>query len=229
MPAAPTLQPNAAPRPPAASGDDGPISPAWQSPRAIGFVLMAFALLLSADLVSKRVAFDQLVISQRGTPPQRVVIESREVRFVPGWLHFTATANQGAVFGLGQGKRWLFVTVSVVALGFLGYLFATTDRRQWPAHLLLAMFLAGVVGNMYDRLAFGFVRDMLFALPGFSWPGTWQIPVLGYPDRADRHVFPWVFNLADSYLCVGVAVVLLHALWPVGRGAGRSAGVSAGA
>lgn len=190
------------------------IDPAWRAPRAIGLFLAVAALLLAADLLSKRIAFDYLVIDQHGIPPQRVIIESREVAFIPGWLHFTATANQGAVFGLGQGKRWLFVTVSVGAMALLGYLFATTDRRHWPAHLLLAMFLAGVIGNMYDRLTYGFVRDMIFALPGFNWPGTWQVPAIGYPDRHDRHVFPWVFNLADSYLCVGVAVVLLHAVWP---------------
>lgn len=191
-----------------------PARPAGTSAAAVATVLLAAAALLATDLLTKQVAFDRLVISQIGRPPQRVVIDSRTVPVIPGWLELHATANQGAVFGLGQGKRWLFVLVSVGAVGFLAYLFASTRADQWPAHLLLAMFLAGVLGNMYDRLTLGYVRDMIFALPGFSWPGTWQVPLLNYPDPHDRHVFPWIFNLADSYLCIGVAIVLLHALWP---------------
>lgn len=201
--------------------DDRPATESPATPRAAGksraailTVLIAAAVLLTADLVTKKLAFDRLVISQFGQPPQRVVIESRTVEAIPGWLHFHATANQGAVFGLGQGKRWLFLLVSVGAVAFLAYLFASTRENQWPAHLLVAMFLAGVLGNMFDRLTLGYVRDMIFGLPGFVWPGTWQIPILNYPDAHDRHVFPWIFNLADSYLCVGVTIVLVHAVWP---------------
>lgn len=177
-------------------------------------VLLAAAALLAADLITKHIAFDRLVLAQIGHPPQRVLIESRTVEVIPGWLHLHATANQGAVFGLGQGRRWFFVVVAVLAIGFLGYLFATTRDNQWGAHLVLAMFLAGVLGNMHDRLTLGFVRDMIFGLPGFTWPGTWQLPILNYPAADDRHVFPWIFNLADSYLCVGVAIVLIHSFWP---------------
>src|SRR5581483_11773471 len=51
------------------------------------------------------------------------------VHFVPGWLHFEYTENHGAVFGLGQGWRWLFVAVSVAAIAFLTWLFAASGRR----------------------------------------------------------------------------------------------------
>jgi lipoprotein signal peptidase len=192
-------------------------TPALRSGSAVALLLLAAAALLAVDLASKQVAWKTLVVREIGTPPQRVVIESRDYIVVQDWLHFHATANQGAVFGIGQGKRWLFLLVSVAAVAFIAYLFSTTRAGQWPTHLLLAMFLAGVLGNMYDRLTFGYVRDMIFALPGVYWPGTWQVPLIGYPDAQDRHVFPWIFNLADSYLCVGVAIVLLHSVWPQRR------------
>src|SRR6185436_9908522 len=52
-------------------------------------------------------------------------------QFIPGWLHFTFTKNHGAVFGLGQGQRWLFVLVSLAAIGFLTYLFALSAGRRF--------------------------------------------------------------------------------------------------
>jgi signal peptidase II len=56
------------------------------------------------------------------------------------------------------------------------------------------MLLAGVLGNLYDRLMLGYVRDMIHALP--RWP----------------NFFPWIFNVADSLLCVGVTLIILYNL-----------------
>ena len=130
--------------------------------------------------------------------------------FWPGWLHFEWVLNPGAVFGIGAGHRWLFVAVSVLALGFLTYLFAAAGRRQWGYQIILGMLLAGVLGNLYDRVMYGHVRDMFRILPGWSWPGEWT--VFGYPGFG-REVFPYVFNVADVMLCVGVALMLGHALF----------------
>ena len=88
---------------------------------------------------------------------------------IPGWLHFHCTANEGAVFGIGQGNRWLFVIVSVLAIAFLTYLFATSGRQRFY-QVVLGMLLAGVLGNMYDRIFHGFVRDMIWIFPQKRWP-----------------------------------------------------------
>jgi signal peptidase II len=131
--------------------------------------------------------------------------------FWPGWLHFEWVLNPGAVFGIGAGNRWLFVGVSVLAIGFLTYLFAAAGRRQWGYQIILGMLLAGVLGNLYDRVMYAHVRDMFRMLPGWSWPGEWS--VMGYPDNLrGREVFPYVFNVADVLLCVGVTLMLAHAL-----------------
>lgn len=115
----------------------------------------------------------------------------RSIHFIPGWLHFEWTTNHGAVFGLGQGQRWLFIAVSVGAIAFLGYLFAVSGRQR-IYQIILGMLLAGVLGNMYDRIALGYVRDMIHALP--RWP----------------KLFPWIFNVADSLLCVGVFLMIVY-------------------
>jgi signal peptidase II len=120
-----------------------------------------------------------------------------ELEFIPNWLHFTFTQNRGAVFGIGQGQRWLFVIVSIGAIGFLTFLFSQSGRQRLY-QFILGMLLAGVLGNMWDRIHFGYVRDMIHALPGWRWPGT------------QMEVFPWIFNVADSMLCVGVFLMIVY-------------------
>lgn len=184
--------------------------PAYRSPAAVLVFLLTFALLLSADLISKAVSWDRLLIHESGTPPARVEIDSHTYEFIPNLLHFRLTANQGAVFGIGQGKRWFFVLVSIGAIVVLFNLFARNPAKRWPVHVLLAAFLAGVIGNMYDRVTIGYVRDMLWMLPNWKW--TDLLPFL--PAGAAKYdVFPWIFNLADSYLVMGVIIVIVHSLF----------------
>jgi len=161
-------------------------------------LLLTTGICLAIDLISKHLA----VASLRGG-----VLE-----FIPGWLHFTYVENRGAVFGLGQGRQLLFITVSAVAIGFVVYLFTRPPRRWWY-DITLGMLLAGILGNLYDRVIFGHVRDMIHALPGFHWGGTWQIPLINYPPPPDRAYFPWVFNVADSLLCVSIAILLIMGMF----------------
>ena len=146
-----------------------------------------------------------LHIHKHGDPAKPIILRIRPDEaaivhpFLPDYLHFQALVNQGAVFGIGQGKRWLFLVVSMLAIGFIGYLFATSGRHRFY-QFVLGLLLAGVIGNMYDRLQLGFVRDMLHMLPGRRWPGS------------EREIFPWIFNLADTWLCVGVGLIFVYTL-----------------
>jgi len=146
-----------------------------------------------------------LRVLKHGDPSRPIVLRIRPDEsalvhpFLPDYLHFQALVNQGAVFGIGQGKRWLFLVVSTLAILFILYLFATSGKHRFY-QFILGLLLAGVIGNMYDRLHLGFVRDMIHGLPGRKWPGS------------DREIFPWIFNLADSWLCVGVGLIFLYTL-----------------
>jgi len=158
-----------------------------RSPWALLRFLGTAAVGVTLDLWTKQLAFDRLL----GAEPYRLI---------PGWLEFQVTINHGAVFGRFQGQRVLFIIVSFAAVAFLTLLFAGSDRRR-SYQVLLGMLLAGVLGNLYDRVAFGYVRDMIHALP--RWPGF----------------FPWIFNVADSLLCVGVGLIVLANLFrPHARG-----------
>jgi signal peptidase II len=142
----------------------------------------------------------------------RLEAPSSEYAFIPGWLHFHYTVNQGAVFGLGQGQRVLFIGVSLAAIVFLTYLFAASGRQRFY-QVILGMLLAGVLGNMYDRIVFGHVRDMIYALPGWHWPAWFHhlLPML------PPEVFPWIFNVADTLLCTGVFLMIVYSA--LGKGA----------
>jgi signal peptidase II len=134
----------------------------------------------------------------------------RSIQFIPGWLHFTYTENPGAVFGLGQGQRPLFIAVSIAAIAFLTYLFSLSGNRRFY-QLLLGMLLAGVLGNMFDRIVYGYVRDMILGLPGVYWPDS--IARMLPADLAGKSVFPWIFNIADTLLCVGVFLMIVYSLF----------------
>lgn len=162
---------------------------------------------LAIDLWTKYLAVTHLKAPSSDLPPGQLL-------FIPGWLHFTYTENHGAVFGLGQGHRWFFVLVSIGAIILLTRMFAHSGKSR-AAHLVLGMLLAGVLGNMYDRIVHGFVRDMIHALPGWRYPDFLRNAFdRGSPMGKffNGEIFPWVFNIADTLLCVGVALVMLHAI-----------------
>jgi signal peptidase II len=176
----------------------------FRSPAALARFLLTTIVGLAADLWTKSVAFARLAT---GEPFRAPGVDGRVHWFVdgrpdlaatdgypliPGFLHLRVTVNEGAVFGLGQGHRWLFLVISVAAILFLSYLFATSNGRRFY-QFILGLLLAGVLGNMYDRFHHGYVRDMIYGLP------RWR-------------VFPWIFNVADVLLCCGVGLIFIYSL-----------------
>jgi lipoprotein signal peptidase len=170
-----------------------------KSPVALLCFFGAAGIGLATDLITKQLAVAHL----KG---------QAAVKFIPYLLQFEYTENRGAVFGLGQGRQAMFLIVSIVAIGYLVWLFATSGKSRL-LQIILGMLTAGVIGNMYDRMRFGYVRDMIHGLPGVHWPGwvverlprSWQ-PMTGQ----SLEVFPWIFNVADSLLCVGVGAMIVY-------------------
>lgn len=197
--------------------------PAWRSTRAWVVMLSVLAVGLIVDLVSKDLAFariaDQPVRIDRADvlalpspsmvgsllPPHTPMV------VVPRVLEFRLVLNPGAVFGIGAGKRWFFVVFSTCAMAVGLWMFGTwTHARDAMAHVGVGLVAAGGLGNLYDRLTFACVRDFLHPLPGvhlpfgLAWPG------------GERQIWPWVSNVADAILIVGVGLLLIH-LWRVER------------
>jgi len=132
----------------------------------------------------------------------------RVVDLIHGWLQFEFLENPGAVFGIAPGKRMIFLAVSVAAVVFLTYLFSSSGGRPFY-QIILGLLLAGVLGNMYDRIEIGKVRDMIHMLPGWRWPDGFHRVLKFLPDE----VFPYIFNVADTLLCTGVGLMLIYSFF----------------
>lgn len=114
-------------------------------------------------------------------------LQNGAVNILP-FFSFTYVENTGMSFGLlGNSPfgRW-FLTVFQLSAGVvLGFLTLKQVERL-PA-VALCLIAGGAIGNVIDRIRFGFVVDFL--------------------DFSGTHIFPWVFNVADSAICIGVALL----------------------
>jgi signal peptidase II len=121
------------------------------------------------------------------------------VNIVPGFLNFTHVQNTGAAFGLLNTaefafKPMLIAAVATAALVAIAVFAARLAPHQRVARIGLALVLGGAFGNLIDRLAVGYVIDFVDAY----W----------------RSYHFWAFNVADSGITIGVAMMMLDMLVP---------------
>jgi lipoprotein signal peptidase len=171
-----------------------PVSAA-RSPRAVAIFITLFLVLLAADIGLKAWSFTPGNVGPDGTP------------LIPNILALRLTYNEGAIFGSMQGYKWFFVVASAVAAGLILYFFWQSSSRERATHIALALILAGAMGNLYDRLEHNAVRDMLLLFPDVKLP--WGLRWWG----GSNDIYPWIFNLADVYLLVGIGLILLRSLF----------------
>lgn len=111
-------------------------------------------------------------------------------------FNFTYVENRGISLGLLQADsdtgRWLLVAATAAIAGIVGW-WMTRETQKWD-QLALAMILGGALGNIVDRVRFGYVVDFL-----------------------DLHFGDWrpfyVFNIADAAISIGVVILLIRAFF----------------
>ncbi|NLG36846.1 MAG: signal peptidase II [Clostridiales bacterium] len=85
---------------------------------------------------------------------------------IPLWegvFHFHYTENTGAAFGMLPGFRWVFLALSAAAaLIIAGWVIYRRRGLHWLAYMTLGLILGGAVGNLIDRIRFGYVLDFLY-------------------------------------------------------------------
>ena len=145
------------------------------------------AIIISVVLMVAAVGLDQLskylVVANMGL--------HESVDIIPGVLRFTYIQNDGAAFGSMDEHRWIFMVLSTVAIiGILVYLFWKKPQDKLLLSSLI-LITGGGVGNMIDRVALGYVIDFIDFC---AFPKIWM----------------WVFNIADSCVCIGAGLL---ALW----------------
>ena len=143
----------------------------------------------SFDLVTKSIVFSRV-----GPPP------APSVAIVPHILELQTSHNTGALWGFGAtlpGSSMIFAALSVIAaIVICYYLFILGASSSRVLTVALGLIMAGAMGNCYDRLALGHVRDFVH----------FHVDAIGF-DCA-------IFNFADNMLIAGAITLVLFALRP---------------
>ena len=129
------------------------------------------------DLITKRLVMAHMEVGQ-------------SIPLIKDVLHLTYILNKGAAFGSMTDARWLFMTVSVLLIIFLAALILIWEDGDPLFYTAAAMIMGGGIGNMIDRIAYGYVVDFIDFC---AFPTLWK----------------WIFNGADSFVCVGAGIFVL--------------------
>ena len=109
----------------------------------------------------------------------------------PGVFHLTNIHNTGMAFSMLEGARWFFLVVTLAAFVLL----AVVIWKKWITHPLglwaLAAIAGGAVGNLIDRIRFGYVVDMI------------EVEFMRFA----------VFNVADCFVVCGAILLVVYALF----------------
>jgi len=153
-------------------------------PSRYGLWMVLAAVIVGLDLFTKQLAMQHL--------------ELYRPRELFSWLNLTLAHNTGAAFSfLAGGSGWQRWFLSGVAVVIVVVLLAWLWRLPHRARLLpsaLSLVIGGAVGNLVDRIRFGYVIDFI-----------------------DVHYADWhwpAFNLADSAIVVGVILLLVDGIFP---------------
>jgi signal peptidase II len=131
------------------------------------------------------------------------IIESRFDAFdtkvvIPGFFNLVRSSNPGVAFGIFQDnpnpqRTMILVAVSIVAILVLAAMLWRIDQQDRFTANGLSLIFGGAIGNVYDRAIAGSVTDFLdFHLGSYHW---------------------YVFNLADSAICIGAGLMILSMLF----------------
>ncbi len=122
------------------------------------------------------------------------MMQHESITLIPDFLNITYIHNRGAVFGLGSSVTspylsWGLSILSVVSLAVILVYFLRLNVTNSKMYFGLALVLGGALGNLYDRLVYGYVIDFI----DLHW---------------FEHHWPF-FNIADMSICIGVGLLLI--------------------
>ena len=139
------------------------------------FLLATAALIYVADQVTKALVVANLAYGDR-VPVIGDVVQLWHLR------------NTGAAFSILPGAVWLFIPITIIALGMVAYFHVQLrDRGPW-IHVILGAILAGSLGNLTDRVRLGYVTDFVsVGIGDLRWPA---------------------FNVADPAVVIGILLLV---------------------
>ncbi|MBQ6892823.1 MAG: signal peptidase II, partial [Clostridia bacterium] len=149
------------------------------------FIILAVCVL---DQLSKLLVMD--AIAAANSVALDGLREGMKISLLDGVLDFTYITNDGMAFGWLDNNRWVFMVLSAVGIiAMLAYLIYLKGNGKLFC-FSLSLVIGGGIGNMFDRILLGCVVDFI------------DVKCFG-------ELWKWVFNVADSAVCVGAALLIL--------------------
>ena len=146
--------------------------------RTLWAMLVVALLSVSSDQLTKTIV-------------RRTVAVSGKVEVIRGYFEISYAENTGAAFGMFRGRNGVFIIVSLIAIGFIFVYYRQFKSNIWMK-ISLGLLLGGALGNLTDRIIFGYVTDFIRV----RW---WFLHLRWWP----------AFNIADASVCIGAAILVL--------------------
>ena len=119
--------------------------------------------------------------------------EIDRIEVIPGFFNIVHWGNTGAAWGILEGMSFWLALLAVVALFAIFKLRRHLGLRSTPGQVSFGLLCGGILDNLVDRVAHGYVIDFLdFRFGEFAWPA---------------------FNVADSAICIGVAIYIFYSFF----------------
>ena len=112
------------------------------------------------------------------------------IRVIPNFFSIMYVRNTGAAFSIMENNRVLFIAIGIISI-YLIWRFLIKDKDLNKYYVVIySMLIAGIIGNMIDRIIYGYVIDYVsFNIIGYSFP---------------------IFNLADIFIVVSVIMLIIY-------------------
>ena len=109
------------------------------------------------------------------------------------FFYISNVHNYGAAFSILYGNRIFLVIVSVITLVLVYYFLLKNKKFDWFNIILYSLLIGGILGNLFDRIIYGYVVDYLdFYIFGYNFP---------------------IFNIADICIVISVILIIIDTLW----------------
>ena len=136
--------------------------------------IIAFFFLI-VDLISKQVIV-------------KLLEEGKPFGIINNFFYLTYTKNMGAAWSILENQRILLLIITVIVLFLINRVINKEELSKLEC-FSFGMIIGGIVGNLFDRIFFGYVIDFLdFKLFGYNYP---------------------IFNLADSFIVIGIILMVI--------------------
>lgn len=133
------------------------------------FFLLITIVLFAIDFISKYLITNNIEYG-------------KSIVIIPNFFSITYVKNYGAAFSSFEGSKYLLILVAFIVLGFLIYTLLD-DSTAKLEKIFISIMMAGIIGNLVDRIFYGYVIDMFeFNIGSFAAP---------------------IFNVADIFIVVG--------------------------